>query len=434
MPTEPAQPFATDKPESDRGAQEHRADAKPPGGDLEMEYARGSTHPRPWRVLHLIYLVAGAAVVFYLAVTFGPPLVVFLIIGLVGALVGGAVILGRRRASRQDSLLWIMAIAAENRMPLAPAIAAFADQYWGRSHGRIMELASELDGGTSLPEALARQRKIASRDAVLLTRVGEATGQLPRALRIASTARSARLPIWVAIASRLGYLLLLLLGLQGVFGFLLYFIVPKFEAIFRDFGVSLPEVTVMMIDASHWMVKYFYLHAWVPIVELILLAFLPFSFIGWGNYDVPLFDHLLGRRHTALLFRSLALVVNAGRPIDFGLALLGDYYPTRWVRRRLVAARTDVRHGADWIESLRRHHLIRPSDGEVLRSAAAVGNLGWALDELAESSERRLALKFQMLVQTLFPLVVLMLGLVVFVTVLGFFAPLVKIISELGDR
>ena len=63
-----------------------------------------------------------------------------------------------------------------------------------------------------------------------------------------------------------------------------------------------------------------------------------------------------------------------------------------------------------------------------------MGNLGWALDELAESSERRLAIKFQMLVQTFFPLVVLMLGLVVFVTALGYFAPLVKIISEIGDR
>jgi len=381
-----------------------------------------------------MYAVAGVATFFKLLQAIGPALIVLLFIALVGAVVGGAVILARRRASRQDSLLSIMAIAAEHGMPLAPAVMAFADQYRRGSRLRIMELARQLDGGTSLPDALARQRKLASKDAVLLASVGDATGQLPQALRMASTARSARLPIWVAIASRLGYLLLLLLGLQTVFGFLLYFIVPKFESIFFDFGVSLPEVTVMTIDASHFLVKYFYFFGWVPIVEVVLLAFLPFSFLGWGNYDVPLFDRLLGRRHTALLFRSLALVVRAGKPIEFGLSLLADHYPTWWVRRRLSAARTEVRQGADWIESLGRHRLIRPADAEVFRSAAAVGNLGWALDELAESSERRLAIKFQMLVQTFFPLVVLMLGLVVFVTALGFFAPLVKIISEIGDR
>jgi protein transport protein HofC len=127
-------------------------------------------------------------------------------------------------------------------------------------------------------------------------------------------------------------------------------------------------------------------------------------------------------------------VVHATKPIEFGLTLLGDHYPTRWVRRRLIAARTDVRQGADWIESLGHYHLIRAADGEVLRSAAAVGNLGWALDELAESAERRLAIKFQMVIQTLFPLVVLMLGLVVFVTAVGYFAPLVTLISEISDR
>jgi type II secretory pathway component PulF len=431
---EPAQPFATEKAASDRGAPEAQADGKASWGGFDVESAPSSTHAKPWRLLHLMYAVAGAAAFFKLWQTIGLPLIVLLLIALVGALVGGAVILARRRASRQDNLLWIMAIAAENRMPLAPAVVAFADQYRGRSRGRIMELARALDGGTSLPDALQRQRKIASRDAVLLTRVGDATGQLPQALRIAATARSARLPIWIAIASRLGYLLLLLLGLQTVFAFLLYFIMPKFEAIFRDFGVSLPEVSVMMIDASHWMVKYSLLFGWVPIVEVVLLAFLPFSFISWGDYNIPLFDRLLGRRHTALLFRSLSLVVHAGRPIEFGLSLLADHYPTWWVRRRLHAARADVRQGSDWIESLCRYHLIRAADGEVLRSAAAVGNLGWALDELAESSERRLAIKFQMLVQSFFPLVVLMLGLVVFVTALGYFAPLVKIISEISDR
>ncbi len=327
-----------------------------------------------------------------------------------------------------------MAIAAENRMPLAPAVVAFADQYRGRSRNRILELAAQLNGGCPLPDALQRQRKIASKDAVLLTRIGDATGQLPQALRIASTARSARLPIWIALASRLAYLLLLLLGLQAVSGWLLYFIMPRFEAIFRDFGVSLPEVSVMTIDASHWIVRYGLLFVWVPVVELVLLLFLPFSFIGWGDYSVPLFDRLLGRRHTALLFRSLSLVVHANRPIEFGLSLLADHYPTLWVRRRLIAARTDVRQGADWIECLWRYHLIRDTDGEVLRAAEAVGNLGWALDELAESAERRLAIRFQFLIQTLFPFVVVMLGLVVFLMALGYFAPLVKIISELGDR
>ena len=71
---------------------------------------------------------------------------------------------------------------------------------------------------------------------------------------------------------------------------MLYFIVPKFEAIFKDFGVSLPPVTILLIEGSHSLVRYGFLSAWVPPLEIMLLLFLPFSFAGWINYDVPFFD------------------------------------------------------------------------------------------------------------------------------------------------
>jgi type II secretory pathway component PulF len=433
VPAQTADPFPTEGPDREVAARNPAANAETARGRLGAEAEWSRTSARGWRLVHLMYLVAGVALFLWLWRTIGPPLLIFTIIGLLAAAVGGSIILARRRAIRQDALLWIMAIAAENRMPLAAAVEAFADQYRGKSRRRIMKLADQLSCGNSLPEALATKRDVASRDAVLLTSVGHATECLPRALRIAATNQSARLPIWIAIASRLAYLLLMLLGLQTLLGFLLYYIMPRFESIFRDFGVGLPRITVFMITATGAVIGHSSF-GWAQLVELALLIFLPFSFINWGRYDVPLFDRLLARRHTALIFRSLSLVVGARKPIEFGLSLLGEHYPTRWVRRRLSAARTDVRQGSDWIESLMRHHLIRAADGEVIRSAAAVGNLGWALDELAESSERRLVIKFQMVIQTLFPVVVLLLGLVVFVAAAGYFAPLVTIISEIGER
>ena len=96
---------------------------------------------------------------------------------------------------------------------------------------------------------------------------------------------------------------------------------------------------------------------WIPLIELGLLVFLPLSFLSWGNYTVPLFDRLLGRRHTALVLRSLALVVEGGKPIALGLSTLTQHYPTGWVRAPAASGREGSRHGADWIESLRQHRL-----------------------------------------------------------------------------
>jgi protein transport protein HofC len=258
------------------------------------------------------------------------------------------------------------------------------------------------------------------------------TGRLPQALRAAATTRASQLPLWTAIASRFAYMLGLLLAIQTVCGFLLYFIVPKFEAIFKDFGIPLPEMTIHLIEASHAIVRYGLVTAWVPPLEIMILIFLPFSFAGWVNYDVPFFDRMLKRRHFALIMRALSLTVDTGKPIEQGLSVLAGHYPTWWVRRKLIRVHEQVRHGESWIDALYRQGLIRATDAEVLSSAGEVGNLSWAMRELAETGERRLAYRFQAVVQTLFPLVVVGFGLVVFFLAAAFFYPLVDLIRSLA--
>jgi type II secretory pathway component PulF len=428
--TGPAKPFA---------GEETYWETDTPGAGMEPEWNPADLslprRPEGWRLRHLMYTIVIVAVLLWLFVLIGSLLLVGGFVVLVGVVIGGGVTLARRRATRQDSLLCVMAIAAEREMPLAPAMVAFADQYRGKSHRRIMDLAAHLNWGAMLPEALERVPKVVSRDALLLSWIGQATGKLPKALRLAATARMTQLPIWSAIAGRLTYIVVLLLAMQTISSFVLYFIIPRLEAIFRDFNLPLPQITVDTIMASHFIVKYFYLFFPIFLIEVVLLFYIPVSFLSGGNFDIFLnspLDRLLRRRHAALIFRSLSLVVEAGQPISLGLSTLSNHYPTRWVRRKLLTVESDVQQGADWIESLLNQGLIRSADAEVLRSSTTVGNLAWVLAELAETSERRLAIRLQALIQLLFPLVVITLGFVVFLFAMAYFAPLVKLITELA--
>ena len=52
--------------------------------------------------------------------------------------------------------------------------------------------------------------------------------------------------------------------------------------------------------------------------------------------------------------------------------------------------------------------------------------------ELAETGERRLAYRFQAVIQTLFPLVVIALGAVVAFLAFAFFAPLIVLLGRLS--
>jgi protein transport protein HofC len=102
------------------------------------------------------------------------------------------------------------------------------------------------------------------------------------------------------------------------------------------------------------------------------------------------------------------------------------------VRRKLIQADKAARQGGDWIGILEHRGLIRPADAEVLSSASEVGNLSWAMRELAETGERRLAYRFQAVVQSLFPLVVIAIGVVVALIAFSFFAPLISLLGRLS--
>jgi type II secretory pathway component PulF len=379
-----------------------------------------------------MYAVGLCAFLVWLAIVAGVWLLTGALILLIAGSIGAVVVLVRRAATQQESLLWSLSVAADRSMPLAPAVLAFADQYGRSFRWRAQLLASLLNEGTSLPDALDRVPRLLSRDAEVLVRTGWSSGTLARSLREAAASRSLRQAAWGSAAARFAYLGWVLLTMQTVIGFILFFITPKFEAIFRDFGVPLPEVTILSIDIGHMFIRWGWLTLPLVLFEVACLVVLPFALLNVFLWDIPLFDSLLRRRHTTLVLRALGLTVGGRRPIGEGIEALSREYPSEWVRKRLRRVNEDVRQGRDWIESLADRSLIGPADAAVLEAAARVGNLEWALREMADANERRLGYWLQFWLQMLFPFLVLVLGVVAFFFAVAYFAPLVRLLEVLA--
>jgi type II secretory pathway component PulF len=381
------------------------------------------------RLQHLMFAVVVFALLIWLAVVALAWLVTFSLVLLAACVVGLVVVVIRRDTSQQESLLWALAIAAERGLPLSPAAVAFADQFGAGFRWRCQMLAALLDEGKTLPEAIDAVPGLLSREAAVLVKTGCSTGRLAEALKYAASARQTRQDAWGAAAAGLTYLVTVVLAMFVNVGFVMYWIIPKFEAIFSDFGVPLPAMTIFTIKASHFVIKYVYV--WFPLLVIALVA-LPFRVFSLFQWDVPLLDRLYRRRHSALLLRSLALSVRGGKPIVDGIASLGTDYPSAWVRAQLRKVDADVRNGGDWVGSLYQQGLIRPAEAAVLGSSQRVGNLEWALLEMASASDRRFGYRLQFWSQLLFPFVIVMLGLFVMVVTVSFFLPLVSLISRLS--
>lgn len=347
------------------------------------------------------------------------------------AIVGGVVLLIKRRSTYQEALLRIMAIAAERGMPLAPGVEAFSALCGGGYRRRVRALAYMLEGGAPLPHALANIPGILPRDAVVLACVGWRDGALGQALREAVEARSSQGSYRASFLPKVGYVILSLVGFQMVMGFIIYFIAPRYEAIFQDFGVEMPRITAAVVR---------FIHSWIALpvlpvlilMEVAIMVYIPFVYLGWIEWEPPLLGLLMRRRDTAALLRSLAIGIEGGKPLTSGLALLAGFYPRPWVRRRLARALEEVQAGRSWVEALRRRGLIGRSDAAVLDAAERAGNLPWAMKLQADSNDRRLSYRLAALANLLFPVIVVSLGAMVLVVAVAYFLPLVRLIETLS--
>ena len=340
-----------------------------------------------------------------------------------------AIIVSRRQQASRDSLLWSLALVAHRQMPLGPTVAAFADCCRGKYRRRVLALSEYLESGLSLPDARDRQPKVLSEAGEVAARVGWENGLLAPALRDAAVTRTYQPTPWQAVQGRLLYLIAVLTLIFWITGFVLYFIIPKFKKIFLDFGVELPQISTLVLEVSDIVVEYWYVVIPLLFASLIYLLVLSFGGRSWAPWFLW---RLLIRIDTAQILRALAVTMDGGLPLTAGLRALARTYPRVGIRSQLQRVHDAVSGGADWCTSLGTAGLVSTIDGAVLESAQRVGNLPWAMREMAESGERRLSYRLQALVQIVFPITVLCIGALVFFILTGLFMPLVKLITELS--
>ncbi|MGO8691356.1 MAG: type II secretion system F family protein [Thermoguttaceae bacterium] len=332
----------------------------------------------------------------------------------------------KRRARQQEGLLWGLAAAAERGMPLAPVVEAFAAERPGGLDGwRAQRLAAMLTAGFALPDALRRSPGVLPPQVLPLVRVGCAAGALAPALRQAATVHNAGDRTWMSLLGKLGYLCLVpALGLTCFFPQ----IMTQLAKVCVDFRVPLPDETRWVLACQGYLV------VWYLLVALFvgILIYAVARYLGWVQWDLPGLGGLARRNDTAMILDGLAVAAGQDRPMSEGLGSLAESYPKPAVGRRLRRAAAEVESGGDWCEGLFRHGLIQEADRAILQAAQRVGNLPWALREMADSSRRRLAYRVQALAQMLFPVVVLVFGLIVMLIALGIFRPLLALMRSLA--
>jgi protein transport protein HofC len=383
--------------------------------------------------LQILLLLAGWLLlvggVLGVLVGFTGPIVVFPLVAL-------AIILGtyfKYAAAERRALLWALAVAAERGIPLDQAARAFAEERAVPLGLRAARLAELLEAGAPLPQALDLSRNPVSTDALLAARMGHELGVLGPALRMSLEHSEQTAVVMRSLLAKLCYFLLVAWVGLVVIVFMALKIIPVFQKMFDEFGLKLPHLTQLVIDGMRVCANYWFILGPPPILLVLAVTLVALAYyVGWSRYELPLLQRFWLRRESALVLRALAFAVRQQRPLAPTLHMLVRQYPKVSVAQRLARASAAVEQGVHWCDALQQVGLLQAVEAGVLRAAERVGNLPWALEEMADSTWRRFALRLHAAVGFLSPVLILILGLAVACLVIGLFLPLIALIQGLA--
>jgi type II secretory pathway component PulF len=361
------------------------------------------------------------------------------------------------RQCRQDEFLHLLTTAVEAQAPLAPALRAYVVDrpngplreawvatllffllpgyywLWYRRFSfdrKVVQVAGLLDMGYSLPEALYASPGVMPRQTVLAATVGESTGRLAHCLRQSVQTRLA--PLWLEVLPRIAYPFLLLFFISGVWQFWMILVAPKFEQIFREFRVDLPEATERLFAFADWLADDGWLITLiVPASAVVVLILFLGSTCRWY---CPVVGGFYRRIVQSRVLRMLGVLLETGKPVPEALGILADsgYFP-RVAERRLDAVRLRVEHGEPLADSLRRGRLLPPAMMPLVQAAERVGNLPWVLSELSMSLANGTIRRLRRLSIVIGPLVLIAIGSLVAFLALGMFWPLIELLTRLNQ-
>lgn len=400
------------------------------------------------RALKRVLLFWGILIVLGLLGFFTPSIIALLVTAIVFWIV---LAFFHYRYLRQEELLQLLTMATATQAPLVSSLLVYLKdrprdrwhQFWvamlvfplyyvawhrqnsfDRKLGGVIVL---LRQGVPLHIALEEVPGVASRETILATAVGETTGRLHDCLN--SVPRWRLATVWLDALPRWIYPLAILLWMAVVGGFLQIFIAPKFEKIFEDFHMKLPWLTELLIEIgrSFSLVILLAMLASLLLVSMLLAS----STLCW---HVPVLGHFYRMQSQGRVLQMLGLLLQAGKTVPEAfqvLVELGSFAPV--VHRRLWRTKNRVEQGEPLPETLRCQGLLSRNMLPLVQAAQRADNLPWALAELGDNLNRRLVRQVQRLTMIAFPLLVVAAGVIVGLFVLGYFLPLIELISKVGS-
>ncbi|MCC9644422.1 type II secretion system F family protein [Rhodopirellula sp. JC740] len=233
----------------------------------------------------------------------------------------------------------------------------------GKLKNALMDVCDEIEGGATLSEAMAKCPKVFSRLYVNMIKAGEAGGALETILnRLADFLESAE-SLKRKVKGALIYPVIVVLVATLILTFIMLFIVPTFEKMFDEFGLTLPAPTMLLIAMSNYIAGYWFLLIAMPVCGLILVKLMRKFKQGRVGFDmfiirVPIFGALIEKNILARTTRTLGTLISSGVPILEALNITRETAGNAMFERMFTGVSNQIREGEVISKPLKEYSVL----------------------------------------------------------------------------
>ncbi len=303
----------------------------------------------------------------------------------------------------------------------------------------LRQVIEDVRGGADLSAALGKHPRIWERIYVNMIRAGEASGQLDIILvRLAEYMESTE-KLKREIKGAMTYPIISLTMIFGITIFLLVFIIPKFQEIFKALKVDLPLPTVMVLGLSRIMSTYWLQGILILVAAIILIGWWKKTESGGYMWDklmlkLPIFGQLFQKVALSRFARTFSTLLKSGVAILGALEIVASTAGNRVLEEAINKARDSIRQGEPLAKPLAECPVFPPMVVRMIAIGERSGALEQLLEKISQFYDEQVSATVEALTSLIEPLMIGIMGLVVGGIVLSVFLPIFKIQEALRRK
>ena len=323
-----------------------------------------------------------------------------------------------------------------------PMVQGFEIVSGGQSNQRMKDLLTniktDIEGGSALHEALGKYPVQFDELFVNLVKAGESAGVLDTVLDTIATYKENIENIKGKIKKAMFYPAAVLAVAVIVSSILLIFVIPQFEAVFKNFGADLPAFTQMLVEMSRFMVSYWWMVLGIFIAVVVGIIFLykrstKFAhFVGRMMLKIPIIGEILRQSAIARYARTLGVTFKAGVPLVEALDSVSNATGSVVYNDAVKRIREDVAVGHQLQLAMKQTGLFPNMVTQMVAIGEEAGALDAMLFKIAEFYETEVNNAVDALSSLLEPLIMVIIGVVVGGMVVGMYLPIFKLGAVVG--